>query len=72
VRTFGMALDEMFGIGGGITYKLASGNDIALSADLLYTGSSRIDTGDSPLKGRVAGEFEDPYSLLIDFTYNWR
>ncbi|MEZ5572576.1 MAG: outer membrane protein transport protein [Halioglobus sp.] len=71
-RTFGMALDEMYGVGGGITYKLAGGNDIELSIDLLDTGSARIDTGDSLLKGRVAGESKDPYSLLFDFTYNWR
>jgi long-chain fatty acid transport protein len=71
-RTFGMALDEIFGIGAGITYKMASGNDMALSVDLLDTGSARIDTGESVLKGRVAGEWEDPYTLVIDFSFNWR
>lgn len=72
VRSFGIALDEMWGIGGGFTYKLDSGNDLALSVDLLDTGSAPIDTGFSLSRGRVAGDFEDHYSLLIDFTYNWR
>jgi long-chain fatty acid transport protein len=71
-RTFGMALDEMWGVGGGITYKLANGNDIEFSIDLLDTGSAPIDTGESLLKGRVSGESKDPYTMLIDFTYNWR
>lgn len=71
-RTFGIALDEMWGIGAGVTYTLASGDDIAVSVDVLDTGSSPIDTGAAPIRGRVAGEFEDHYSLLLDFTYNWR
>jgi long-chain fatty acid transport protein len=71
-RTFGIALDEMWGVGAGITYKLDNGNDIALSVDVLDTGSSPIDTGFSLDRGRVAGKSKDPYSLLIDFTYNWR
>jgi len=71
-RSFGIALDEMWGIGGGITYKLDSGNDFALSVDVLDTGSAPIDTGFSLSRGRVAGEFDDHYSLLIDFTFNWR
>jgi long-chain fatty acid transport protein len=71
-RTFGMDLDEMWGIGAGMTYKLNNGNDIAFSVDLLDTGSGPIDTGDSLLRGRVVGESKDHYSLLLDFTYNWR
>ena len=71
-RGFGIALDEMWGIGAGITYKLDSGNDMGISMDILDTGSSPIDTGRSLTKGRVVGESEDHYTLLLDFTYNWR
>lgn len=71
-RSFGMDLDEMWGVGAGVTYKLASGNDMELSVDLLDTGSGPIDTGDSPLKGRVVGKSKDHYSLLLDFSFNWR
>ena len=71
-RSFGMDLDEMWGIGAGVTYKLASGNDIELSLDLLDTGSGPIDTGNSLFKGRVVGKSQDHYSMILDFTYNWR
>ena len=57
---------------GGTANRLDSGNDIAFSVDLLDTGSAPIDTGFSLSRGRVAGEFEDHYSLLLDFTFNWR
>ena len=60
------------GIGAGLTYKLASGNDLELSLDLLDTGSGPIDTGDSLVRGRVAGKSDDHYSLVCDFSYNWR
>lgn len=71
-RTFGISMDEMWGIGAGVTYKLESGNDLAFSVDVLDTGSAPIDTGPSLTRGRVAGESKDHYSLLLDFTYNWR
>ena len=71
-RSFGMDLDEMWGVGAGMTYKLDNGNDIALSVDLLDTGSAPIDTGDALFKGRVVGKSKDPYSMMVGFTYNWR
>ena len=71
-RTFGISMDEMWGIGAGVTYKLESGNDLAFSIDVLDTGSAPIDTGLSLTRGRVAGETNNHYSLLLDFTYNWR
>jgi long-chain fatty acid transport protein len=71
-RTFGISMDEMWGIGAGVTYKLESGNDLAFSVDVLDTGSAPIDTGPSLTRGRVAGKTKDHYSLLLDFTYNWR
>ena len=71
-RGFGIALDEMWGVGAGITYKLDSGNDLAFSVDVLDTGSAPIDTGPSLTKGRVVGKSKDHYTLLLDFSYNWR
>ncbi len=72
VRTFGISMDEMWGVGAGFTYKLDNGNDLAFSLDILDTGEAPIDTGRSLDRGRVAGESKDHYSLLLDFTYNWR
>ncbi len=58
VRTFGISMDEMWGIGAGVTYKLDSGNDLAFSLDILDTGSAPIDTGPSLTRGRVAGRIQ--------------
>ena len=71
-RSFAISMDEMWGVGAGLTYKLDNGNDLAFSVDVLDTGSAPIDTGRSLTRGRVAGESKDHYSLLLDFTYNWR
>lgn len=71
-RTFGISMDEMWGIGTGLSYKLDNGDDMDFGLNVLDTGKSPIDTGPSLIRGRVAGEYKDHYSLLIDFTYNWR
>ena len=71
-RTFAISLDEMMGVGAGITYKLDNGNDYDLQLNLIDTGSAPIDTGPSPIKGRVAGKSKDHYSLAISLAYNWR
>ena len=71
-RTFGISMDEMWGIGAGLSYKLDNGDDMDFGLNILDTGKSPIDTGPALTRGRVAGEYKDHYSLLIDFTYNWR
>jgi long-chain fatty acid transport protein len=71
-RGFGITADEMWGVGAGITYQLDSGNDLAFSVDVIDTGSAPIDTGPSLTRGRVVGKSKDHYSVLMDFTYNWR
>ena len=71
-RGFGIALDEMWGVGAEMTYKLDSGNDIALGVDIIDNGSAPIDSGPSLFKGRVVGESKNHYTMLLDFTYNWR
>lgn len=71
-RSFGIQLDEMWGIGGGIAYQLSSGNDIELNLNLIDTGSAPIDTGADPTRGRVVGKHDDHYAITLDFSYNWR
>ncbi len=71
-RGFGIQLDEMIGVGTGINYKLDSGNDFDLNLNVVDTGSAPIDTGDGGGSGRVVGEHEDHYAILMDFSYNWR
>jgi long-chain fatty acid transport protein len=71
-RGFGIDLDEMWGVGVGVTRRLASGNDFVVNVNLLDTGSAPIDTGDSVERGRVVGKSKHPYSLALEFAYNWR
>lgn len=71
-RTFSFALDRIFGVGAGISYQLPDGNRYDLNLNLLDTGSSPIDTGNDPVRGRVVGEVDNHYALSIDFAYHWR
>ena len=71
-RGFGIALDEMWGIGGGLSYQLDSGNDLAVNIDVIDNGSAPIDSGPALFKGRVVGESKDHYTLLLGLTFNWR
>ncbi len=71
-RSFAISVDEMMGIGAGITYQLENGNDYDLQLNLIDTGSAPIDTGPSLVKGRVVGKSKDHYSLAISLAYNWR
>jgi long-chain fatty acid transport protein len=71
-RSFAISVDEMMGVGGGYTYRLDDGNDYELELNVIDTGSAPIDTGPSIVKGRVAGESKDHYSLVLSLAYNWR
>jgi long-chain fatty acid transport protein len=71
-RGFGIDLDEMWGVGAGVTRQLDSGNDFVVNVNLVDTGSAPIDTGESVERGRVVGKSKHPYSLVLDVAYNWR
>ncbi len=71
-RTFSFALDRVIGFGAGFNQKLASGNDYDLNFNLMDTGEAPIDTGDDPVRGRVAGESKNHYAITIDFSFHWR
>ena len=71
-RSFGIAVDEMWGVGAGIHFNLENGNDMDVNLNLIDTGEAPIDTGDDLIAGRVAGENDDHYSLVVEFSYHWR
>jgi len=74
-RTFSFALDDAWGVGGGVIYTRRNGSRIDLNATLINVDDSPVDTG--PLsalepRGRVAGENgSSPWSLALEFTYHW-
>lgn len=71
-RSFGIALDRVWGIGAGVEIDRGNSRMLDINLNLFDTGEAPIDTGDSPIKGRVSGEFEDHYSLALEFTYHWQ
>ncbi len=71
-RSFGIALDRVWGIGAGVSIERGRGKVLDINLNLLDTGEAPIDTGESLIKGRVSGEFKDHYTLAIEFTYHWQ
>jgi long-chain fatty acid transport protein len=70
-RTLSIRLDEMFGAGVGFTRKLEGKKKVDVNFDVIYTGKSKVDTGDSLSRGRVVGESKRPYILALDIAYHW-
>jgi hypothetical protein len=71
-RGFSIRLDEMWGVGAGLSYELAEERMLDLNATFLNVGESPVDTGDQePTLLRVAGENDDPYALLVELTYHF-
>lgn len=70
-RSFGIALDEMWGIGAGIARSYDSG-ELELNVNVVDTGEAPIDTGFDENNGRVVGETEDHYAVLFDFSWHWK
>jgi long-chain fatty acid transport protein len=71
-RSFGITVDEMWGIGAGVNLELDNGDDMDINLNLLDTGRAPIDTGHHPISGRVAGEFDNHYSMMLELSYHWR
>ena len=69
-RNFSIRIDAMWGVGAGVSYELESGSRLDFSGTFLHTGESPVDD-DSLLSGRVAGESDDPYALLVELTYSF-
>ena len=71
-RSFSIRLDEMWGFGVGLEYKLTDERTVELDASYINLGKAPVDTGDQgPDLFRVAGESDDPYAILIDLSYHF-
>jgi long-chain fatty acid transport protein len=71
-RTFSFALDRTYGVGVGFSRELSGGNAYNFNVNLLDTGKAPVDTGDDPVRGRVAGESENHYAITLNYTFHWR
>jgi len=70
-RTLAISIDEMWGVGAGLTYEMAPGKLVDANLTLMNTGKAPVDTGDQPVLGRVVGKTQDPWSLLFEMTYSF-
>ncbi|MGI9330422.1 MAG: OmpP1/FadL family transporter [Gammaproteobacteria bacterium] len=74
-RTFAFALDDAWGIGGGVHYTRGNGSRIDFNATMIRTDDAPIDTGPASAldeRGRVAGKNgSSPWALAVEFTYHW-
>lgn len=68
-RTLTMRMDEVWGLGVGMGYKLEQSN-LDINLDLTYSGDAPVDTGEK-LRGRVVGESKDPYALILDVAWHF-
>jgi long-chain fatty acid transport protein len=68
-RNFSIRLDAMWGVGAGLSYALTEERKLDLNATLLNVGDSPVDTESAA--GRVAGENDDPYAVLVELTYHF-
>ena len=70
-RTFSIRLDEMWGLGVGLTYKLENEARVDLNANYINVGEAPVDTGNGEsTRGRVVGESNNPYALMFELTYH--
>jgi long-chain fatty acid transport protein len=68
-RSFSIRIDEMWAVGAGVSYALDGGKRVDANLTFLNTGEAPVDQ--TTLTGRVAGENDDPYALLLELTYSF-
>ena len=68
-RTLSLLLDRIWGVGIGADYALSEKKDLSFSLTYLDLGDSYIDTQPTPLSGRVVGEFDHRYAILLGLNY---
>ena len=71
-RTLGLPFDRIFGFGGGIERSFGAKSKLHVNLNFYDTGKKKIDTEPTPLSGRIVGEFDDHYSIMLDIAFVWR
>jgi long-chain fatty acid transport protein len=74
-RTFSFDQDTVYGAGVGIHHTLNEKHSYDLNLSVFNFGDGPIDTGElSALtpSGRVAGETDSPYSVILTFSWFWK
>jgi long-chain fatty acid transport protein len=74
-RTISFPMDEAYGAGVGIHYTRRNNHNLDLNLSVMNSGKAPIDTGvlsELSPRGRVVGETDSPYAVVLDFTYSWK
>lgn len=70
-RTLYLPLDKFWILGAGVERELNNGNIVTLNLEYVNVGEASVDQTGSPLAGRVKGEYDDNYAMLLDFSYRF-
>jgi long-chain fatty acid transport protein len=70
-RTLALPLDRIWGLGAGVSLLRDNGQKVDVSLNLADYGKAPVDTGPSPLRGRVVGENNNPYAVIISSAYHF-
>jgi long-chain fatty acid transport protein len=71
-RSFSIRLDRMWGVGAGLSYQLTDDRVVDLNATLINVGDASVDTANTGSdRGRVSGENDDPWTVLLELTYHF-
>jgi long-chain fatty acid transport protein len=70
-RSLALALDRIWGIGGGLSFELGNGQLVDVNLNLIDHGEAPVDTGPDLARGRVVGETDQPYAVVADVAWHF-
>jgi long-chain fatty acid transport protein len=70
-RTLYLPLDDLWIFGVGVERELSNGDIVSVNFEYVDLGSARVDQENSPLTGRVKGEYHNNYAALLDVNYRF-
>jgi len=70
-RTLGFSFDRIIGFGVGIERQLNEKRRLHVNLIYYDLGNALVDTQPTPLSGRVVGEYNDHFAILLDIGLVW-
>ena len=70
-RTLYLPLDELWIFGIGVERELDSGDIVTVNLEYIDIGEAPVDQENSPLSGRVKGEYHNNYAALLELNYRF-
>jgi len=70
-RSLSLPLDRIIGVGAGLEWAFHPKGNLILNLIALDSGESSVDQADL-VTGRIVGEYDTPYTLLLDMGIVWK